>query len=134
MHLIFGGAYQGKLEYAKERYQLEEPDIYFCSAGKEGEGCPSGPEIDFGKKAVAWLDQFILCCVRSGVEAKEYLEGHRGEWEDAIFLCTDVSAGIVPYEREMRDWREMVGRTLTYLGKEAKEVTRVFCGLPQQLK
>jgi adenosyl cobinamide kinase/adenosyl cobinamide phosphate guanylyltransferase len=34
----------------------------------------------------------------------------------------------------MRDWREMVGRTLTYLGKEAKEVTRVFCGLPQQLK
>jgi hypothetical protein len=34
MHLIFGGAYQGKLDYAKERYQLNEQDIFYCAAGK----------------------------------------------------------------------------------------------------
>lgn len=134
MHLIFGGAYQGKLDYAKNRYQLEDQDIFFCSAGDAGEGCPSGPQIDYNKKAVAHLESFVLCCVRSGQEAKELLAAHREEWEETVFLCTDISAGIVPYEKEMRDWREMVGRTLTYLGKEAKEVTRVFCGLPQKIK
>ena len=134
MHLIFGGAYQGKLDYAKERYQLKEEDIFFCSAGEKGEGCPSGPQIDWNKKAVDRLEEFVLCCVRSGVEAMEYLEVHREEWSDMVFLCTDISAGIVPYDKEMRAWREMVGRTLTYLGKEAKEVTRVFCGLSQKIK
>jgi hypothetical protein len=28
----------------------------------------------------------------------------------------------------------MVGRTLVYLGKEAEEVTRIFCGLPHKIK
>jgi adenosyl cobinamide kinase/adenosyl cobinamide phosphate guanylyltransferase len=134
MHLIFGGAYQGKLDYAKERYQLKEEDIFLCIAGEKGEGCPSGPQIDWNKKAVDRLEEFVLCCVRSGVEAMEYLEVHREEWSDTIFLCTDISAGIVPYDMELRAWREMVGRTLTYLGKEAEEVTRVFCGLPQKIK
>jgi len=134
MHLIFGGAYQGKLDYAKERYQLKEEEIFFCNAGEKGEGCPSGPQIDWNKKAVDRLEEFVLCCVRSGVEAIEYLESRREEWSNTVFLCTDISAGIVPYDKELRAWREMVGRTLTYLGKEAEEVTRVFCGLPQKIK
>jgi adenosyl cobinamide kinase/adenosyl cobinamide phosphate guanylyltransferase len=132
MHLIFGGAYQGKLDYAKERYQLKDQDIFFCSAG-EGEG-PSEPQIDFTGKAVDRLEDFVLCCVRSGMEAKDYLEANRAKWKDTVFICTDISSGVVPYEKELRAWREMVGRTLMYLGKEAGEVTRIFCGLPQNIK
>jgi len=132
MHLIFGGAYQGKLDYAKERYQLKDQEIFFCSAG-EGEGS-AGANIDFTKKAVDRLEEFVLGCVRCGMEAKDYLEANHEEWKDTVFICTDISSGIVPFEKELRAWREMVGRTLMYLGKEAEEVTRIFCGLPQKIK
>lgn len=130
MHLIFGGAYQGKLDYAKERHQLKDPDIFFCSAG-EG---PSEPYIDFTKKAICRLEEFVLCCVRCGTEAADYLEANREKWGSTVFICTDISSGVVPFEKELRAWREMVGRTLMYLGKEADEVTRLFCGLPQKIK
>ena len=29
MELIFGGAYQGRLEYAKSKYNLRDEDIFF---------------------------------------------------------------------------------------------------------
>lgn len=132
MHLIFGGAYQGKLDYAKEKYELKNEDVFFCSAGDENG--PAGPSIDFSGKAADGLEEFILGCVRSGMEARDYLEAHRSEWKDLIFICTDISSGVVPYEKELRAWREMVGRTLVYLGKEAEEVTRIFCGLPHRIK
>ncbi len=141
MHLIFGGAYQGKLDYAKERYQLKAEDIYFCGAETDwcspdlGMGDPvPAPEIDFTKKAIDGLEEFVLSCVCSGVEAKAYLKAHREEWKDSIFICTDISSGVVPCDKKQRAWREMVGRTLMYLGKEAEEVTRIFCGLPQTIK
>ena len=133
MHLIFGGAYQGKLDYAKERYRLKEEDIYSCSSEKLA-GEISVPEIEFTKRVVDKLEEFVLCCVHSDMEAKDYLEEHREEWKDSIIICTDISAGVVPCDKELRAWREMVGRTMMYLGKEAEEVTRIFCGIPQKIK
>ena len=140
MHLIFGGAYQGKLDYARERYHLKDQDIFFCKseeekypAAEEAE-CLPGPEIDFTRKAVYRLEEFVMDCVRSGTEAGDYLKASRDQWRDTVFICTDISSGVVPCEKELRAWREMVGRTLMYLGKEAEEVTRVFCGLPQKIK
>ncbi len=143
MHLIFGGAYQGKLDYAKAYYQFNEEDIYYCiSIGEERnksfleneKSSSLKPEIDFSRKAVYKLEEFILSCVRCRIEAKDYLKENRESWKDTIFICTDISAGIVPCEPELRLWREMVGRVLMYLGKEAEEVTRMFCGIPQRIK
>lgn len=141
MHLIFGGAYQGKLDYARERYRLNDRDIYFCCLDREkctdGSLEPefsAGPEIDFTRKTVYRLEEFVMYCVRCGKEARDYLEANRGLWSDTIFICTDISSGVVPVDKELRAWREMVGRTLMYLSQEAEEVTRIFCGLPQRLK
>ena len=30
MILIFGGAYQGKLEYAKKHWNFSDDDVFFC--------------------------------------------------------------------------------------------------------
>ena len=125
MYLIFGGAYQGKKEYAKEQYGLDDADFFICHEDKE---------IDFHFKAVCNLEKFVLHCLRKGEEAKDVLEKHRKDWKSCIMICTDISSGIVPYDKEQRAWREMTGRTMVYLGKEAEEVTRIFCGLPQKLK
>lgn len=68
------------------------------------------------------------------LEAKDYLMEHRDELEDQVIICTDVSQGIVPMERELRDMREMTGRAMVWLAKEADCVVRVFCGLGQEIK
>ena len=133
MHLIFGGAYQGKRDYAKERYGLRDEEIYTCIADG-GNGLPEAAVIDFSGKAVDCLEEFVLGCVRCGIEAADYLKQYREEWKHSVIICTDISSGVVPIDKELRAWREMVGRTMMYLGKEAEEVTRMFCGIPQKIK
>lgn len=124
MKLIIGGAYQGKLDYAREHFKIR--DAFSCTADKA--------ELDFSKDAIYGLEQFALACVRSGIEAKEYLQDHRKELENKVVICTDISQGIVPMEAELRAMREMAGRAMVYLAKEAESVTRVFCGLGQEIK
>lgn len=58
-----------------------------------GQGFDSGaPAIDFSKKAVDHLEEFVLGCVRSGTEARDILEAAREEWAESIFICTDISS------------------------------------------
>ena len=136
MHLIFGGAYQGKLDYAKERYGYGDGDVYRCTSFQQlaAAQCQAEVKLDYSFKVIDQLEAFILNCVRCRKEAKDILEMDRESWRDSVFICTDISSGIVPCDEEMRAWREMVGRTLMYLGKEADEVTRMFCGIPQKIK
>lgn len=124
MNLIIGGAYQGKLEYAEEVFGKQE--VFTCS--------PERAELDFSKPVLYHLEDFVLACVREGIEAREYLQQHRAELDGKVIICTDLSQGIVPVETQMRALREMTGRAMVYLAKEADTVTRVFCGLGQKLK
>lgn len=134
MDLIIGGVCQGKGDFVKERYRLEEADICYCRyRDEEGQLLFEGG-IDFTKGAIHGLEHFIRWCLYNGIEAKDYLEKNKETWQKKVLICTDLSSGIVPLEKELREWREMVGRTMVYLGKEAEEVTRLFCGIPQRLK
>lgn len=128
MELIIGGAYQGKLEYAKKTYQITEQDIYTC---KQDE---STTALDFSQKVIYKLEEFTLACVKQGIEAREYLQANRQLLEDKLIICMDISQGVVPMERDLRVWREMNGRALIYLSGEAEHVIRVFCGLPHIIK
>ena len=125
MDLIIGGAYQGKLDYARSRYGLRDEDVSTCS---EDDG------IRFGCRCLYKAEEFALWCVRNGIDAVEYLVQHKDEWKDSIFICEDIFCGVVPMGADMRAWREMTGRMCSYLSSEASGVIRVFCGLEQVLK
>ncbi len=125
MILVFGGTYQGKLEYAKEHWGFNESDIFYCEEKLS---------IDLSKKVIVGLDRFIFACTCEGSEAKDVLKAYDEPLTDKIFIVDDVSQGIVPMDTDRRAWREAVGRTLLWLGREADEVHRVFCGLGQRLK
>lgn len=124
MELIIGGAYQGKLDYAKEQFDIDE--IFICREDLA--------ELDFSADAIEHLEDFVMACLRKGLEARDYLQSHKDELKDKVIICTDISQGIVPVDPELRALREMTGRAMIYLAKEAKSVTRVFCGLGQQIK
>lgn len=126
MVLIFGGAYQGKQDYALETYGLSAKDVYQCDM--------ESMVINFDKKVIANLERFILACIKEEVSAKECLEDNIEKLRDKIIICDDISQGVVPVDKTERAWREMTGRTMTYLGQEADEVIRVFCGIGTRVK
>ena len=125
MDLIIGGAYQGKRAYAKEKYLLTEEQIFTCT--EDG-------EIDLGSGCIDRIEEFTLWCVKNDVDASEYFQTRRGEWESSVLICRDIFCGVVPMGAEMRAWRDMTGRLCAYLAREAESVTRIYCGLEQKLK
>ena len=122
MVLIIGGAYQGKLDFAKEHFDIQ--GVFSCE----------GPEIDFSKNCICNLEKFSLACVRNGMEPADYLKEHRDQWRDVVFICRDIFCGVVPMGAENRAWRQATGRMVQYLSREADRVSRIFCGLEQRLK
>lgn len=120
MIFIIGGAYQGKLDYAKETCALTENDVFTCT----------GPEIDFSKRCINHIEEFVYACP----DAISYFQSHREEWKDSILICQDIFCGVVPMGAENRSWRQRTGRLCQYLSREAEQVVRIFCGLEQRLK
>lgn len=119
MELVIGGAYQGKLNYVKEKYRFSEKEICFCNETEE---------VDWSKPCVYGLERYLLGCVQRGEEAA--VRTAKG----MVVVMEDVFCGLVPMEPRLRQWRELCGHTAAKLAAEAAQVTRLFCGLSERLK
>ena len=119
MELIIGGAYQGKLSYARKKYNLSDADIFTCM--EDG-------KIDFSKRCIYRLEEYIFTCVKNGTEPERAFRA------DAIIICRDISCGVVPVDSVLRAWREETGHYVNRLSADAAHVVRLFCGLSQVLK
>ena len=124
MELYFGGAYNGKLRLIKEKFNIDEKDIFFCGEGK----------IDFSKKVICGIHMFIYNEVINGRDAMAFFKKNIERFNDKIIISDDLSYGIVPLKKEDRKWREETGKVLQFLTIKSNKVTRVFCGLPMVLK
>ena len=122
MVLLIGGAYQGKTAYAQKKYGLQAADIFTCETEL----------LDLSARCLRHLERFALACVRTGKEPADALGGL--DLSEKILICEDISCGVVPMDAEAREWREAVGRMNAALAAQADTVTRIFCGLPLELK
>ena len=125
MHLIIGGAFQGKTDWAKAQFDLTDADILECTEDRD---------VDFSRPCVTHLERFVLYCLRQGQEPKDVLAQRAEGWKNSVLICDDISCGVVPLDAEDRAWREACGWMLNDLSIQAETVTRMFCGLPQRLK
>ena len=126
MIFILGGRHQGKLDFARGRWALEEADIYRCDEATD--------DVDLSKKCLAYVDRFALNRARAGAESADFFRAHLPELRDKVVIATDISCGVVPVDPVLRAWREASGRANNLLAAEADEVWRLFCGIPQRLK
>ncbi len=124
MILIIGGAYQGKLEFARMNFSLTDQDIFTCT----------DTEIDFSKQCINGLENFTYACLRASIDPIEYFKKNSDSWKQSILICRDISSGVVPMSSDMRLWRQLNGRLCQYLSQHALKVSRIFCGLEQRLK
>ena len=122
MELIFGGAYQGKTRYAAQKYELKDNDIFTC------EGRSLRPDA----RCIRHLERFAKACTKEGLDPRE--EFARQAPAAVCLIADDISCGIVPVDYEERAWRENAGRLLSFLAGRSDAVTRIFCGLPLELK
>ena len=120
MTLIIGGAWQGKLDFAKEAFGITDADVFTCVDG----------EIDFSKQCIYCVEEFSL----HHPDPIGYFEEHRERWQDNILILRDIFCGVVPCGAAEREWRQKTGHLAQYLGQEAEQISRIFCGLEQRLK
>lgn len=120
MILIFGGAHQGKLDFAKAAFSLSGADVFRCSGG----------EIDFSFRCITDLEEFTRGCS----DPVGYFAAHRAQWRDSVLILQDMFCGVVPIDPEVRRWRQDTALLCQYLSREAGAVYRIFLGIPQKLK
>ncbi len=125
MILIFGGAYQNKTDFTKDQFNFKQDDIYCCS---------TETEIDYDYPVIDKLHLFVLGMVQRGADPIDYIMKHMDELEDKIIISDDISCGIVPLGKDMRLYRDQLGKIMQLLSREANEVYRVFCGLGDKIK
>lgn len=117
MVLVIGGAFQGKLDFAKAKFNLTEENI-----------CDCGKETDLSKQCLYHFEKYVLSCVEAGKPVDFTPKA------DQIIICEDIFCGVVPVDPKLRAWREETGRVCARLSKESDEVYRIFCGLEQRIK
>ena len=126
MRLVLGGIAQGKRDYVKTAYQISENDIF------------SGEQTELEQlSGVVAVDQFHLWVkrkIKEGADVPELTEIFIKQNPDCIVICDEVGCGVVPVEKEERDYREQVGRMQIVLAKASESVERVICGIAQKIK
>ena len=124
MIMIIGGAYQGKLAYAKKAF----PDVHWT----DGEQCEK-KEI-FQCEGVFHFHKYIERLLAEGEDISELAKQLKEENTDLILVTDEIGYGIVPMDPFFRKVRETTGRICTELAADAEKVVRVVCGIPMVIK
>ena len=150
MELIIGGAFQGKLEYAKAVY----PEISWV----DGAVC-TWEELETAR-GVYHFEQYIRRIIESNSEAGKQVKEQSGNRlmsvpqekqihmsdinelagklistnPDLVVVCDEVGYGVVPIDASDRNYRESVGRVCTKLASFSGKVHRVVCGVGTVIK
>ena len=124
MIMIIGGAYQGKLAFAKKMY----PDITWA------DGAVCEEEELYSCEGICHFHHYIERMIKAGKPvddlAEKLIHGN-----PAVILVTDeIGYGIVPVDRMEREYREQTGRVCTELAAYSEKVYRVMCGIGQVIK
>ena len=126
MIMITGGAFQGKTEFAKKIFSLDDSEII------DGENCIF--EDVFTAKCVVNFHLFIKRLMNSDIDPIEFSEKIIRDNSQIIIIINEIGCGIIPIEKIDRIWRETVGRTGCFIAQNSEKVIRVNCGIPMYLK
>lgn len=126
MILIVGGAYQGKTEYAIEKYGLD------CT------GIADGETFDFEDtdeiKCISNYHIAVKHFIENGTDPIVSSENLIEKNPDIIIIMNEIGNGIVPIDKSERIWREQTGKTGCFLAERADEVIRVIFGCGIKIK
>ena len=135
MKFVFGGSFQGKLDFVAEQLVQEQKipekaQIFAVTA----EGETDGWDLFFEKPVIHHLEQAVRRVMAEGSDPYAFVEELLQRNPDAWVIMDEVGSGIVPLDADTRRWRETAGRISCQLSGKATDVYRVLCGIPRCLK
>lgn len=124
MILIFGGAWQGKTAFARQHWQLNQQEIYYCTR-KDGAFGPQTPSSCLPQKGevrcISGLHEALLGRVRSTLKAAGVPGVPEPEQQDNAAFCTlpagedglDLSAAasaecLAWLQEQLPGWENMI--------------------------
>ena len=126
MIMITGSAFQGKTEYAKQRFGFSDDEIL------SGGSCEF--EAVLSAKCVTEYHLLIKRLLEKNAEVQEFTRRLCRENSDAVIIMTEIGGGIIPIEKSERIWREETGRAGCIIAENSREVIRLVCGVPVKIK
>lgn len=130
MHIVFGGAFNGKRQYVKDLLLNEEASWYEAKL----------PEAIRRNTVtvIAGVERWVKDELQQGATEQQLLAQVKKtvsvSQSPQIWVLTDMNRGIVPTERIEREMRDVVGRIYQFLFTEAQQITRIWYGIPQTIK
>jgi adenosylcobinamide kinase/adenosylcobinamide-phosphate guanylyltransferase len=128
MILIIGGAWQGKLDFAKGL------------AGEKGmknhvaEGKTDPLVAAVNSPIIHDFHEYIRRILKEGKSVVDFISTMERDNRDVIIVTNELGCGIVPMDFEDRLWREEAGRSSVRIAKTSKEVYRLVCGIATRIK
>lgn len=122
--IITGGAYQGKLAYARRLY----PGMSWT----DGKSC--GLDEIGTCSAVYAFHEFVKRWMEAGRSSAELTALLLEEKKERIIVCDEIGCGLVPVDAFEREYREETGRIMTALAERAERVDRVVCGIGTRIR
>lgn len=132
MILIIGGAWQGKLEFAKKLAKDQEPDKNLTILTAEGSA--DSFEAAWERRVVHGLHQYVRRLLKEKKSVEDFVAGLKEKNPKVIVTTNELGCGIVPMDPEERKWREAAGRAAAQAAKESDQVYRMVCGIATRIK
>ncbi len=134
MHIIIGGAHNGKREFVRTMLKGREVEWRDVAADSNSDSHSHSYNSDAIQTIViSGIEKWLAETKLSEADAVDYvLEAVAGR--DVIVILTDIGRGIVPMDAQQRKLRDACGRLYQRLMAEADEVTRIWYGLAKTLK
>ena len=104
MIMIIGGAYQGKLAFAKKIY----PDVTWA------DGAVCTEEELYSCEGIYHFHQYIERKIKEGEPIDDLAEELIRKNPELILITDEIGYGIVPVDRMEREYREQTGRAVSY--------------------
>lgn len=128
MILITGGAYQGKLAFAKT-LAAKNSQITMILDGEH-----LAEEDAANAAIISRFHLYIRALLKQDRPVKQEVQKLLARNPDLILTVTELGCGVVPVDVFDRQYRETVGRTCCMLADEARAVYRVTCGIGTKIK
>lgn len=143
MHIVIGGAFNGKRKWVREYYDSEKEFEYLKESIQElekrlAEKQDSILVLDSIEEwTKGWLTDYSVDEAR--VIGREWMSRlisweQKSEARQLVLIARDFSKGIVPIEKTDRDWRDLTGWFYQDLIEAANRVDEVWYGIGRQLK
>ncbi len=140
MYLVTGGAFQGKRKWVKQLLQDTSGNILWINSYEKHEY--SLEEFEHTNIVVIEvLEELVRITLEEN--QREYWSHILSMWNNwekqgenrrIIIIGCEVGLGIVPLNKEDRDWRDLVGWVYQDFADKSDIVVRIWCGLPEIIK